>query len=206
MKEIFDQILKKGEWNSAGTICGNGSTMDYTENLRQHLSGLLQTYSIKSMFDAPCGDYSWMSKIELPNGVQYIGGDIVEFLIEQNRQQYPGVDFRVFDIAQDNFPDVDLLFCRDCLIHFSHEDIIKTLKNIARSNIKYVLMTNYYEVANSDIPTGSFRGVNFYQQPYGFEPAIDSIEDWVPGYEKRRLCLWKVKTISEFLETIQEPQ
>jgi hypothetical protein len=87
-------------------------------------------------------------------------------LIEKNRQQHPTVDFRVFDISQDAFPEVDLLFCRDCLIHFSHADIRRVFENIARSNIKYVLMSSYPKLNNTDIQTGGFRGINFNKDPY----------------------------------------
>ena len=200
MKEIFSNIVKTGYWRASNTVCGNGSTMAYTDHLRRELGSFLERYNIKSMFDAPCGDYGWMSETKLPDKLQYIGGDIVDFLIEKNCQQHPAVDFRVFDISQDAFPDVDLLFCRDCLIHFSHADIRRVFENIARSNIKYVLMSSYLDLDNTDIETGGFRGVNFTRAPYNFEPAIDSIEDWIPGFQPRAMCLWSRKTIVDYLK------
>jgi len=200
MKDIFTNIVEHGQWRAGHTVCGNGSTMHYTDYLRQHLSAFLEKHQISSMFDAPCGDYTWMSQIQLSANLRYIGGDIVDSLIEKNKQSYPTVDFRVVDIAQDDLPDVDLLFCRDCLIHFSHADIRRVFENISRSSIKYVLMTNYAHSDNSDIATGGFRGVNFLQAPYEFEAPIDSIEDWVPGYAPRSMCLWNRETIIGYLE------
>lgn len=200
MKEIFSNIVNNGHWRAGTTVCGNGSTMQYTDYLRQNLGAFLEKHSITSMFDAPCGDYVWMSKTALPANLQYIGGDIVDSLIERNRIAYPGVDFRIVNIAEDSLPDVDLLFCRDCLIHFSHADIRKVFENIARSTIKYVLMTSYAHSDNADIPTGGFRGVNFLQAPYNLEPPIDSIEDWIPGYSPRSMCLWSRETILEYLK------
>lgn len=38
---------------------------------------MLKKYSIKSILDIPCGDFSWMKKIEL-DGIEYIGADIVK--------------------------------------------------------------------------------------------------------------------------------
>jgi hypothetical protein len=200
MKEIFTNIVNNGHWRANNTVCGNGSTMAYTDNLRKELGPFLERHNIKSMFDAPCGDYGWMSEIKLPDGLQYIGGDIVNSLIEKNCQQHPTVDFRVFDISQDAFPEVDLLFCRDCLIHFSHADIRRVFENIARSSIKYVLMTNYPDTNNNDIQTGGFRGVNLTTAPYEFESAIDSIEDWIPGFRPRAMCLWSRETIIDYLK------
>ena len=200
MKDIFEHIVNSGYWRAGTTVCGNGSTMQYTDYLRKELKGFLECYNIQSMFDAPCGDYVWMKETELPADFDYIGGDIVESLIEKNRQQHPTVDFRVFDLTKDMLPDVDLLFCRDCLIHLSHSDIRLVLDNIARSNIKYVMMTSYHQVNNEDIQTGGFRGVDFYRAPYEFEVAIDSIEDWVPGFAPRSMRLWSSETIRNYLE------
>jgi len=200
MKDIFTNIVTRGDWRAGSTVCGNGSTMQYTDYLRQHLRSFLVKHNISSMFDAPCGDYTWMSQTQLPSGLQYMGGDIVDSLIEKNRSMHPGVDFRVVDIAQDDLPAVDLLFCRDCLIHFSHADIRRVFENIARSNIKYVMMTSYTQSHNVDIATGGFRGVNFRQAPYVFEAPIDSIEDWIPGFAPRSMCLWSRETIIGYLE------
>lgn len=200
MKEVFSNIVNNGQWRATNTVCGNGSTMKYTDHLRQHLGSFLEKHNINSMFDAPCGDYGWMSQTELPTNLRYIGGDIVDSLIEKNRIAHPTVDFRSVDITQDPLPDVDLLFCRDCLIHFSHADIRKVFENIARSTIKYVLMTSYTNSSNTDISTGGFRGVNFLQDPYNFENPIDSIEDWISGYQPRSMCLWSRETIIEYLK------
>jgi hypothetical protein len=200
MKEIFERIISRGQWRASNTVCGNGSTLQYTDYLRKELAAFVSRHGIQSMFDAPCGDYAWMSETKLPQNLRYTGGDIVESLIKNNQQRHPTVDFCVFDITKDPLPDVDLLFCRDCLIHFSHSDIKLTFDNIARSSVKYVLMTSYKHSTNQDISTGGFRGVDFTQAPYNFEPAIDSIEDWIPGYQPRAMCLWSRETIMEYLK------
>lgn len=201
MKDIFKNIVQDGtSWRGKGTVCGGGSTLEYTQHLRQHLTGFLEKYQIKSMLDAPCGDYNWMGQIQLPNGLQYIGADILDTLIESNQQKYPTVDFRVLDITSDPLPKVDLLFCRDCLIHLSHRDIVLVFENLDRSDIKYVLMTSYENSHNKDIATGGFREINFNAGPYEFDAPIDSIKDWVEGFSQRNLCLWKKETITKFLK------
>lgn len=203
MKETFEKIIKTHYW--LDHVCGSGSTMEYTYPLRQELCEFLEKHNIQSMFDAPCGDYSWMSKTKLPNNFKYIGGDIVEDLIANNRKMYPSTEFHCVDISADPIPDVDLLFCRDCLIHFSVEDKIKTFKNIVNSNVKYIMFTNYFSdcANNVDITTGSFHAVDFTQPPYDFEDPIDSIFDWVSnttaGGAKRNMSLWHISTIEKFL-------
>jgi len=198
MKEVFEDIIKNHRWNDV--LCGTGSTMYYTEPVRTALPKFVNKYNISSMFDAPCGDYSWMSTVQFPKGFKYIGGDIVSFMVDSNRSKYPGVDFRVIDISQDELPEVDLLFCRDCLFHFSHNDLVKTIANIARSRVKYILTTSYVEGNNNDISTGNFRELNLEREPYNFDNPVDAINEYITNEPKRRMCLWPRSTFENFLK------
>ena len=200
MKEIFEDIIRHNRWKKHP--CGPGSTFGYTENLRLNLGEFLKKHNITSMVDAPCGDYSWMSVTDLPSIQEYIGGDIVEFLIEANQQKYPNHVFKQIDLTQDMLPDVDLLFCRDCLLHLSFEDIDNVFKNISRSNIKYVLLSNWYEDAENsrDIQTGEARYINFLESPYNFAQPIDSITDFVEGFPRRKMLLWSKEVIDNYVK------
>lgn len=204
MKEIFERIIRQRQWRDV--LCGTGSTMHFTEPLRQNLKSFLEKHKIKSMLDAPCGDYSWMSQTKLPSKFKYIGADIVNDLIVANQTAYPKVEFCCLDISQDPLPTVDLLFCRDCLIHFSIVDIQRTFKNIVDSKIEYVMLTNYHELKMGDISTGQFRGTNFFQAPFNFESPIDSILDWIPGTANgnqiRDMSLWHRSTIEKYINQL----
>lgn len=200
MKEIFEDIVKYNRWKKHP--CGPGSTFGYTENLRLNLGKFLEKHNITSMIDAPCGDYSWMSVTDLPSIQEYVGGDIVEFLIKANQEKYPNHKFKQIDLTQDILPNVDLLFCRDCLLHLSFEDIDKVFKNISRSNIKYVLLSNWYEDAENsrDIQTGEARYLNFLESPFNFTQPIDSITDFVDGFPRRKMLLWSKEVIDNYIK------
>lgn len=200
MKEIFEDIIKNNRWKKHP--CGPGSTLNYTENLRLNLGNFLEKYNIKSMIDAPCGDYSWMNTTSLPSIQKYIGADIVEFLVSANQEKYPSVEFSVLDLTCDTIPEVDLLFCRDCLLHLSFSDIDKVFKNISQSNIKYVLTSNWFADAenNRDIQTGAARYVNFLESPFNFAQPIDSITDFVSGFPHREMLLWSKETIDNYIK------
>ena len=199
MKNVFEDIIKNHRWSDV--TCGTGSTMENTLILRQQLLPLLERHAITSMADVPCGDFSWMSQIQFPEGFRYMGGDIVGFMIEKNRANYPDVHFEQFDLSQDILPEVDLLFCRDCLFHFS-QDIQKTLDKISQSNVKYVMFTSYYNGNNHDIGTGEFRELDFLKDPYNFPEPLDFIDEHISGeHLKRRLCLWSIDTIKKHLNT-----
>jgi hypothetical protein len=200
MKEIFENIIKHKKWKVHP--CGPGSTLEYTTNLRSQLGNILEKHNITSMIDAPCGDYSWMSVTELPSITTYVGGDIVEFLIEENSQKYPTVNFKVIDLTTDDLPDVDLLFCRDCLLHLNFADIHKVFNKISQSNIKYVFLSNWFEDAENykDIETGKARYINFLESPFNFETPIDTITDYVDGFPKREMMLWPKSIIDNYIK------
>jgi hypothetical protein len=196
MKDIFTNIIANRRWDR-NVPCGSGSSIENTQLLRDALPEFLNKHHIRSMFDAPCGDHSWMSLVEFPENVSYIGGDIVDFLIEQNQTTWLNKEFRVFDITTDPLPDVDLLFCRDCLIHLSDDDLAKVFDNIVSSNVKYVMTTSYYESDsdNQNIKTGHFRQLNLEQAPFELPPPVDFLDDGAP--HRRKMCLWNKNDFSK---------
>lgn len=190
MKEIFEKIIKHRYWRDVP--CGSGSTVEYTTPLRQALPDFVARHNISSMLDLPCGDYSWMSMVEWPDKFQYQGADIVEFMINENRERYPDVKFSVMNLCQDPLPNVDLLFCRDCLFHLSFADIKLAFSNISRSNVQWVLTTTYPDVTiNTDIKTGDFRPINLELEPFGLPEPVDYLVDYIPNNAVRVMSLWK---------------
>lgn len=200
MKEIFENIIKNKKWKVHP--CGPGSTLEYTTNLRLQLGKVLEKHNITSMIDAPCGDYSWMSVTDLPSISTYIGGDIAEFLIEENRQKYTNVNFQVIDLTNDHLPDVDLLFCRDCLLHLNFDDINKVFNKINQSNIKYIFLSNWFEDAENykNIITGQSRYINFLEEPFNFEKPIETIVDYIDGFPRREMMLWPKSVIDNYIK------
>jgi hypothetical protein len=148
------------------------------------------------MLDAPCGDFNWLSKTELPLE-RYIGVDVVPAVIAQNEKLY-GDDRRQFlvrDITRAKLPTVDVILCRDCFIHFSYKHIGAAIKNFKRSKSKY-LLTNTHPgwTQNHDIRTGAFRPVNLQLPPFNFPPPLILIAEKDPEQEARyfnkSLGLW----------------
>jgi hypothetical protein len=134
--------------------------------------------NIKSIIDIPCGDFFWLSKIITDLNVEYFGGDIVEEIIEKNNIfANDKTEFRKIDLIKDELPTGELLICRDCLFHFSFNNIEKTFKNLKKSKFKYILITNYdlekTNIKNKDINTGSFNFLDFHLQPFNFKKNYD---------------------------------
>jgi hypothetical protein len=186
IQEIFTSIYENNTWISSESRSGPGSEEAYTKDLRLWLLEIIPKYNIKSMVDAPCGDFNWM-KLVLPNlNIDYIGLDIVESLIVSNNQRYmkDNVKFLVCDICEDFIPECDLLMVRDCLFHLSFEDTDKFLKNISKVKFKYLLTTTHTvpeTCTNKDIETGGFRVFDIFKPPYKFSESdvIDCVDDYV---------------------------
>jgi hypothetical protein len=200
--KVFTKIYQNKSWGGE-SASGLGSNSSQTQSVRDNLPGLLQSYSIKTLLDLPCGSFLWMNLIDLGE-TSYIGGDIVAHLIEQNNSTFrtPSRQFVVLDLIKDPLPQSDLLLCRDCLIHLSFRDIQSTLKNISKSNISYLLTTNYPKLTfNTDILTGDFRAINLQLPPFNFSKPLAIIpEDTFSELKDnpnfiRELALWRTQDL-----------
>jgi hypothetical protein len=133
--------------------------------------------------------------------VKYTGGDIVDQVIESNRVNYSSDrnNFVSINIIDDKLPASDLMICRDCLFHFSDSDIRKFLNNFVNSDIKYLLTTTHMCPYNQDVETGGYRSLNLFESPWNFtNDYLYSIEDWIPGFEPRWMCLWSRDQVAKF--------
>jgi hypothetical protein len=201
-KEIFTYYYQHNAWGNQESVSGAGSTLEYTENIRKELPLLLEQYKIRKFLDAPCGDYHWMKMMRKPSGMEYIGGDIVDEMISYNQDRFGDqlTSFIQLDITADPLTAVDMWMCRDCLFHFSYEDIFKTLANFLRSDVKYLLTSVHTAcTANTDIVTGDARLLNLELPPFSLCKPIEYINDWIPGYQERRMGLWTKSLVAESL-------
>jgi hypothetical protein len=204
-KVIFETAYRLNYWGSKESVSGPGSTLDYTANLRRHLPIVFNEYAIRTVFDAPCGDFNWMRKIVSTNSIRYMGGDIVPALIKANRTAHAGsrTEFFTFDITRDKFPEADLWICRDCLFHLSFREIYDAMVNFSESGVRYVLLTNHRSTAsfdNCDIRTGGCRRLNLLAPPFNFPPEIKyRIHEGSSESSEHEMCLWDRNQITSAL-------
>lgn len=155
-KEIFTHIYDANIWGGSG----GGSTPENTVQYRALLQKFLKDKDIKSVIDYGCGDWSFSRLIDW-SGIDYIGIDCVESVIEENKKLYGGMGKNFYRL--DYFPPLlaDLLILKDILQHWSNDSIDKLLRN-HKHQFKYILITNTQSQSfdNEDIETGQTRGLS----------------------------------------------
>ncbi len=197
-REIFTYIYENNHWSGSSSVSGNGSGSGQTATVGPAIARLVRDLGVNILLDIPCGDFGWMSSLDLPIE-RYIGGDIVPELVIRNRTKFgkPGREFIEIDIVSGELPRADLLLCRDCLVHLSNDDVMKALENIACADIGYILATTFTGCDhNEDITTGDWRIVNLEKRPFSLGVPVAIInEDCTEGngtYSDKSLGLWRV--------------
>lgn len=203
---VFTRIYRTNAWRDGESVSGTGSNINNTEVIRRELPNLFKDQKVSTILDIPCGDFNWMRYVDLSN-IRYIGGDIVADLIQQNRVKYEeeNILFRHLDLTKDDLPKVDLIICRDCLVHLSFKDIFSALKNICLSKSTYLLTTTFTaHQSNQDILPGNWFPLNLSEVPFSLPDPIRVISDKgseVNGpYQDGSLGLWRIEDIASVMK------
>ena len=180
-REIFSRIYERNSWANAESVSGAGSDLVQTRAVRAGLVKLVESLSVETMLDAPCGDYFWMQTLNL-NLRRYVGADIVPALIRANKEKYASdaVQFESLDITADPLPRSDLILCRDCLVHLPLQAALDALRNFKRSGSKYLLTTTYPGLLKANqqlIVTGNWRPLDLTLPPFSLPPPIQLINE-----------------------------
>jgi hypothetical protein len=201
-REVFRHHYEVNKWGNEESVSGAGSTIRYTENIRKMIPKLVGELGVLVILDAPCGDYHWFRMIDWETEITYIGGDIVEPLVERNRSLYGKENTRFInlDIVHDDLPSADLWLCRDCLFHLSNRDALLVMNNFLQSDIRYLLTSTHPNCRrNRDTRTGSFRLLNLQLPPFSLGEPLRVMDDWIEGFPVRQLALWEQEALSSRL-------
>ena len=200
-KDVFRSIYERNKWGNAESRSGHGSSLAATERLRAELPRLLKRFGIRSILDAPCGDFHWMARSRVHHLVdRYHGLDIVPNLIEANRRRWPSerVTFEVADLVKHQLPPADLILCRHLLIHLPMDDCQRVLWNFRASGSRYLLITDQPHIReNVEILwTGSFRPLNLSLPPFSLPRPLVTLDDKQEAEDATVLSLYDLGTIA----------
>ncbi|MDA1086692.1 MAG: class I SAM-dependent methyltransferase [Verrucomicrobia bacterium] len=201
--QVFADIYRTAGFKGQESLSGPGSDLDQTELLRRRIPELADEHKIQTILDAPCGDFLWMRLIS-DHFEHYTGADIVPALVASNQERYgsPRIKFLHADITKDDLPRVDLILCRDCLVHLPYAAINEAILNFKRSGAKFLLATTYpLTTKHVDIIAGLWRPLNLEQTPFNFPPPIAAIQEEPTEagglYHDKTLGLWRVAQLPE---------
>ncbi|MBO0827467.1 MAG: class I SAM-dependent methyltransferase [Streptosporangiales bacterium] len=197
-QDIFTRVYDSAKWESTESGSGTGSELRATAEIREQLPDLLSRIRVDSLLDAPCGDWNWMRRIDLPV-TDYYGVDIVPGVIEENRRLFGDEHHRFIlaDLTRDPLPRADAVLCRDCLVHLSFEDIASVLASFRATGATWLLVNTYPEIRrNHDQFTGArWRRLNLRLAPFGFPEPVESIADG-GDVDPSRLALWPLRELA----------
>jgi hypothetical protein len=203
MRETFTRIWRENHWKGSESVSGPGSGVKRTRHLRPALADLLMELGVRSLLDVPCGDFLWMSELDLTH-IDYVGGDVVPELVEETRGRHarPGCRFEVLDLTTSPLPPADLLLCRDCLVHLSLDDALRALDNIARSDIRWLAATSFTDRGeNLEVQTGRWRPLNLQLAPFSLPAPERAIAEApaAPGrkHGDKSLLVWPMTAVRQ---------
>jgi hypothetical protein len=200
-EEVFSAIYRKNAWGGAESVSGPGSDAVQTRTVAAALTALCRELGVTTLLDIPCGDFHWMREVDLA-GIDYTGADIVGELIARNTGSYgcAGRHFRKLNLLEDPLPKADLVFCRDCLVHFSYRDVGRALDTIRASGSTYLVTTTFpARNSNRDIATGEWRPLNLEAAPLLLPRPLRLIDEGCTEgdgqYRDKSLGLWRIADI-----------
>lgn len=206
LQSKFTHVYRENIFGGKESRSGEGSNLVQSAIIRQEIPNIVKAYNISTFLDAPCGDWHWMSTVDL--GVQkYIGVDIVGDLIDKNNQEFGNsvFSFRRVNLVKDPLPKADLIFSRDCLVHLSFDDAHRIIANFKRSGAKYLLTTTFTDRdKNSDLidEHGNelfWRPLNMQIAPFNFPSPVELINEGCTEadglFMDKSLGLWLLEDI-----------
>ena len=175
------------EFGTIETANGPGATLAQTTALRELLPILFERYGIKSVLDVGCGDWNWMSQVDLGD-VAYLGWDVEESMIAANNitfSERPNVRFQVRSLLTvQEIPKVDLILARHVLIHFPNEEITRCLDLFRASGSKYLLTSHWPDGSNDDYEPEGFAWRGYMERAINLEKPPFFLPHWVEAIDE----------------------
>jgi len=198
-KARFTTLFTKARWVSLESASGPGSDRDSecVTHAIAVLAMVARDFDIRSLADLPCGDFNWMSLfLEDHPEIDYVGYDIVDELVAQNRAANPHRRFQVLDITADTPPPADLMFSKDLVNHLFERDVWSALRNMAASGSRYLMITSNNGHANTELELltpRSSRHLDLSAWPYLLAEPV-----YADGY----LSMWRTEDVAARLAAV----
>ena len=187
-KDAMNQIYEMNLWGGSefDFYSGSGShDIDIINPYLESIISFLEKHNKSlTVCDLGCGDFN-IGKQLTQYAKKYIATDIVENLIERNKQIHiaDNLEFHCLDIAKDELPVGDCIILRQVLQHLSNKEIKNVVEKLV--NYKYIILTEHLPLGdftpNKDIISGQGirlkqnSGVNLLENPFNMKIKNETI-------------------------------
>ena len=199
--DSFEKIYKSKGWGffNNETLSGSGSTLEINKYRNIFLSDFINENNIEEVYDI-CGDCNWQNafvdNVEVSN-FRYFGFDVSKSALQRAKDKNRGNKLNFSDkpidlcnhVLECRNPNHSLIIIKEVIQHLPLQMGIKMLRNIKKSGIKYIAITNHdcniFNVKNNIdiIKPGGFYPNNMFLQPFNFINPIKDISDTIKNKE-----------------------
>lgn len=213
MTEIYTRNL----WGCPTTRSGPTATPERSMELAQNLPELFRSLGIQSMIDVGCGDFGWMSTVDL-TGIEYLGVDIVTDLVDSLQQNYTksNIKFQKMNVLEEPPESADLWFCRDFLNLLDFQQTAAFFSKYLESKSLYLALTTVEsnQQNSQDGYPGIQRMLDLFQEPFSAPEPKKVLYDGEQWFRKRMLAVfsrddveaWWQTNKHKFMPTISEAE
>lgn len=185
-KDVMDIIYKNKLWGGSGHDFYSGIGSHSSKIVKPYIACLIEFFGSLdekiTVCDLGCGDFN-VGKQLVQYSDKYIAVDIVDDLIERNKQLFHGdnLEFHCINIVNESLPEADCVLVRQVLQHLTNDEISQILVKL--KNFKYVIITEHVPlggfIPNKDKKTGpgirlsTNSGIDIAQPPFNFDFKIE---------------------------------
>lgn len=191
--KVFNIIYKYNLWLFGS---GSGSLAINNKPYIKFLNNFISKNNINNILDIGCGDWQLFENINLNNNINYLGIDIVENIIKNNKKKYENqnINFKLMDYNNFNHNNykTDLIIIKDVLQHLNNKDIKKFIEKTLEIDTKFILIINDHSKMNLniDVNNGLYRPININNEPFNY-----NFKTIFKYYEKIYLILYILSLI-----------
>ena len=184
-QNIFTDIYKHKKW---GTGSGDGSKFDVVKPFNSFLKKLILSLNIRSICDIGCGYGDNMAilvdsittNVTLSSSSSpftYIGYDVVKHVIDSNRENFPGMNWKEYDCVNNNMlKSFDLIVVKDVVQHLPNILVASFLTRIIKSCKYLVVVTDIS--GNSDNNSDKYYEESVDIPVIGDDRIFNNIDVW----------------------------
>jgi hypothetical protein len=202
-EQVMTELYTKNAWGSQESRSGSTSTSHRTEQLRGQLPQFFSKFEIQSVLDCGCGDWTWMSEVDL-TGIEYMGVDIVDPLLDYLQTKYtkPSIRFQKMDVMEDPSEKADVWFARDLLCLYPNSSYKLFFQRFLESDSKYIaLSTVDTDEPNDPGILGIWRRLNLKEPPFALKHPVYILLDGKQWNRQKYMHVFTREQIQTWMDT-----